>query len=184
MLGAFVAFAVGYLARPFGGLLFSHFGDKYTRKKVFVLSISLMAASTLLIGILPGYAQIGITASILFILFRLLQGIAVGGEIPGAITFVCEHIPKHPGLVCGTIFLFINFGILLADVMHTLLSPIDPHMAWRIAFILGGLLAIISYFLRKKLEESALFLKENKRHIANPSKLRYFLFYLFAYFAL
>ena len=164
MLGAFAAFAVGYLARPFGGMLFSHFGDKYTRKKVFVLSISIMAIATLLMGLLPGYATLGISASIIFILLRLAQGIAIGGEIPGAITFVCEHIPKHPGLVCGIIFLFINLGILLADVMHALLAHVDPSLAWRIAFIFGGILAIISYFLRKKLEESELFLKENKRH--------------------
>ncbi len=164
MLGAFVAFAIGYLARPFGGMLFSHFGDKYTRKKVFVLSISIMALATLLMGLLPSFSTLGVTATIIFILLRLAQGIAIGGEIPGAITFVCEHIPKHPGLVCGVIFLFINIGIFLADIAHALLIHVDPSIAWRIAFIFGGVLAVISYFLRKRLEESELFLNESKRH--------------------
>jgi MFS family permease len=164
MLGAFAAFAVGYLARPFGGMIFSLFGDRHTRKRVFVLSISILALATLLMGLLPGFATLGVTASILFIFLRLAQGIAIGGEIPGAVTFICEHIPKHPGLVCGIIFLFINLGILLADIVHALLAKFDPSIAWRIAFILGGVLAILSYFLRKKLEESELFLQEKKRH--------------------
>lgn len=163
LMSAFLTFAAGYLARPIGGILFGHFGDKYGRKKVFILSISLMATAILLMGILPGYHQWGIIASIIFIGLRLLQGIAIGGEIPGAITFVKEHVAHYPGLACGIIFSFLNVGIFLADIVYGLLSTnFSATFAWRIAFIIGGLLAVLSYFLRKKLHESPEFIANQK----------------------
>ena len=97
-------FAVGYLARPIGGMLFAHFGDRYGRKKIFALSIVLMALSTFLIGVLPGYVSWGVIASLLFILFRIIQGLAVGGELPGAITFVYEHVKSHATFAVGVLF--------------------------------------------------------------------------------
>lgn len=155
LMAAFTAFGVGYLARPIGGILFSHFGDRYGRKPTFMFSIRLMAVSTLCIGLLPSYSTLGVTAAILFVLLRLIQGAAIGGEIPGAATFIAEHCPQNRGFACGMLMLFINAGILLAVMLHSLLSLyLSPSYAWRIAFIMGSVLALISYFIRKSLQES------------------------------
>lgn len=157
-LHAFSVFAVGYLARPIGGILFSHFGDRYGRKNVFVISMSLMAGSTFLMALVPPYSHWGIVSTLLFIFLRLCQGIAIGGEIPGAITYVKERIEFRSGLACGVIFLFINLGIFLADVSYGVLNLfISSFQPWRVAFFLGGALAIISYFLRRTLEETNAF---------------------------
>lgn len=152
-------FAVGYLARPIGGMLFAHFGDRYGRKKIFALSIVLMALSTFLIGVLPGYVSWGVIASLLFILFRIIQGLAVGGELPGAITFVYEHVKSHATFAVGVLFCFVNLGILLASVVYAMIYYFLPAAdaeayGWRVAFILGGFLAIVGYYLRKKLNET------------------------------
>lgn len=165
LIYAFSAFAIGYFARPLGGILFSHFGDRYGRKTVFLISMVVMASATFLMSLLPGAAAWGVTASILFILLRLLQGAAIGGEIPGAVTFVKEHIHTHPGLACGVVFLFVNLGIFLADLAYGVLNQITAATyAWRIAFFLGGILATLSYFLRKTLEESPAFKRETVRY--------------------
>ena len=95
MLQTFGIFSAGYLARPLGGIVIAHFGDLLGRKRMFTLSIFLMAAPTLLIGLLPTYASIGIAAPLLLLLMRILQGVAIGGEVPGAWVFVAEHVPAH-----------------------------------------------------------------------------------------
>lgn len=165
LMAAFAAFGVGYLARPLGGVCFAHFGDRYGRKRVFMLSIYLMAISTLLAGLLPGYSVLGILSPILFICLRMLQGAAVGGEIPGAATFIAEHMRQHRGFACGILILFINAGLLLADVVHSLLSHYVPvEYAWRIAFLLGSSLAFVSYIIRQALQESPAFAKLAKHH--------------------
>src|SRR5476649_2377013 len=100
-LQTFGIFAAGYLARPLGGILIAHFGDLLGRKKMFTLSIFLMAVPTLLMGLLPTYAQIGVWAPILLLLLRVIQGAAIGGEVPGAWVFVSEHVPaRHIGYAC------------------------------------------------------------------------------------
>ena len=86
-------FAAGYFARPLGGVIMAHFGDKTGRKRMFTLSVFLMAVPTLLIGLLPTFAQIGYLAPIALLVLRIVQGAAVGGEVPGAWTFVAEHVP-------------------------------------------------------------------------------------------
>lgn len=106
LMSVYAVFAIGYLIRPLGGIAFSHFGDKYGRKKTFIFSVLLMAVPTVLIGVLPTYQHIGIFSSILLIFLRLLQGLSIGGEIPGALTFTCEHVnPRSRALACGVIFL-------------------------------------------------------------------------------
>ena len=164
MIYSFAVFATGYLIRPLGGIIFSHFGDKYARKKTFMMSIAIMGIATTGIAILPGYNQIGILAPIGLILFRIIQGLAIGGEIPGAITFISEHLPKRSGLGCGCLFLFINIGIIVAESMHTILSGFKASLSWRLAFAIGGILAIFSYFLRRKIHESEIFNKEKIQH--------------------
>jgi MFS family permease len=100
----FGIFAAGYLARPLGGIIMAHFGDLVGRKKMFTLSILLMAVPTLAIGLLPTYASMGIVAPLLLLLMRILQGAAIGGEVPGAWVFVAEHVPaRRIGIACGTL---------------------------------------------------------------------------------
>ena len=108
-------FAAGYLARPLGGIVMAHYGDKRGRKRMFTLSVFLMAVPTLAIGLLPVYAQIGLLAPLLLLLLRVVQGIAVGGEVPGAWVFVAEHVPPRRGRRLELDILFLEiFGIFLA----------------------------------------------------------------------
>src|SRR5688500_6660670 len=111
---SFGVFAGGYLARPLGGLVFGHFGDRLGRRRVLLISILMMSLSTAAMGLLPTYASIGPAASIGLIVLRLLQGCALGGELPGAITYVVEAVPARRGLACGVIIMFVNLGVVLA----------------------------------------------------------------------
>ena len=104
MLNTYGIFAAGYFFRPLGGLVMAHFGDLIGRKRLFALSIFLMALPTLFIGLMPTFATIGYAAPVLLLLMRIVQGIAIGGEIPAAWTFVSEHVPpKHVGFANGTL---------------------------------------------------------------------------------
>ncbi|MXP61439.1 MFS transporter [Pantoea sp. Taur] len=165
----FAIFAAGYLARPLGGIIMAHFGDKVGRKKMFSLSILLMALPTLAMGALPTYASIGIAAPILMLLMRVLQGAAIGGEVPGAWVFVAEHVPeKRIGFACGTLTAGLTAGILLgslvATVLNTTLSPaaIRDH-GWRIPFFLGGLFGLLAMYLRRWLHETPVFKQMQER---------------------
>ena len=103
-LQVFGIFAAGYLARPLGGIVMAHYGDTLGRKRMFTLSVFLMAVPTLAIGLLPVYAQIGMLAPLLLLLLRVVQGIAVGGEVPGAWVFVAEHVPtRRIGFACASL---------------------------------------------------------------------------------
>jgi MFS transporter, MHS family, proline/betaine transporter len=163
MLQTFGIFAAGYLARPLGGILIGHFGDLLGRKRMFTLSIFLMAVPTLAIGLLPTYAGIGIAAPLLLLLMRILQGAAIGGEVPGAWVFVAEHVPAQRfGLAIGTLTAGLTIGILLGSLMagaiNTAFSPADvAGYAWRIPFILGGAFGLVSVYLRRFLEETPVF---------------------------
>ncbi|KTD15980.1 Major facilitator family transporter [Legionella lansingensis] len=159
----FATFAIGYLVRPLGGVIFGHFGDRVGRKATFTISILMMAVATLGIGIMPTYAVIGITAPILVIILRIIQGLSVGGEIPGAITYVSEMFPQHKGFACGIIFCALTCGIVLGSVANAAISSLLSHSAmqsfgWRIPFLLGGIFGLLSYLLRRGLHESSQFL--------------------------
>lgn len=169
-LQVFGIFAAGYLARPIGGLLMAHFGDVIGRKRMFTFSLFLMAVPTFIMGLLPTYAQIGIAAPILLLLMRMLQGAAVGGEIPGACVFVTEHVPKnHIGLASGTLFSGFTTGILLGSLVAMAVNAFFSaqavlDFAWRIPFLLGGVFGVFALYLRRWLEETPVFLamKEQK----------------------
>lgn len=156
-------FSIGYLLRPIGGILFSHFGDRYGRKVVFLLTVIFMALPAFIIGILPTPAQIGVAAPILLLLCRIMQGLALGGEIPAAITFVAEHVPlNRRGIALSSLFFGINLGLLLGSLITTVissyLSPTDIHdYGWRIPFLIGGVFGLIAIFLRRHLHETAAF---------------------------
>ena len=162
IISALGLFAVGYLVRPIGGVFFSHFGDKLGRKKVFMNSILIMGISTFCMACIPSYASIGILGSLLFVMLRIVQGLALGAEIPGAITFIVEHSKNFPGLACGLLFLFNNLGIFIADTVHTVNSS-----NWREAFIIGAAISFFTFILRRNLPESPAF-EALKNHAKIP----------------
>ncbi len=168
-LQAFGLFAAGYLARPLGGLVMAHFGDRVGRKKMFTLSVLLMALPTLCMGLLPTYADIGVAAPLLMLALRLLQGAAIGGEIPGAWVFVAEHAPaRHVGLACGMLTAGLTVGILagstMASIVNTVLSPAQVlDYGWRLPFLLGGLFGFLAVWLRRWLDETPVFVALRQR---------------------
>lgn len=175
-LQTFGIFAAGYLARPFGGVVMAHFGDLFGRKRMFTFSILLMAVPTLLIGCLPTYAELGYIAPVLLLILRISQGLAVGGEIPGAWTFVAEHVPKDKvGLACGTLTSGLTLGILLGSLVSIMMqsnfNAQEMHdWAWRIPFIVGGIFGFIAMYLRRWLKETPIFLEMQKRTKQEESK--------------
>jgi MFS family permease len=156
-------FAVGYLARPLGGIIFGHIGDRYGRKKTFIATLLLMALPTFLIGLLPTYQTAGIFASIILIILRLIQGFSVGGEIPGAVVFSLETVmEQHRGFATGLILFGVNMGLLSGSLIVGLLSHYLTKQqmliwGWRIPFLLGGIFGITSAYLRKQLQETPAF---------------------------
>ena len=170
LLQTFVVFAVGYVARPLGGIVFSHFGDKYGRRKVFITAMLMMSTATVGMGLLPGYASWGLLAPIGMVLLRVLQGFCLGGELPGAITYVVETAPRKAGFVAGFIFFCVNTGVAIASILSlilhkTLTGEQIASWGWRIGFLVGGVLGVISFYLRLSLEETAEFKK--MRHAAS-----------------
>ena len=168
-LQTFGIFAAGYLARPLGGIVMAHFGDLLGRKKMFTLSIFLMAVPTLVMGLLPTYAQIGLWAPILLLLMRVIQGAAIGGEVPGAWVFVSEHVPaRNTGYACGTLTAGLTSGILLGSLVATLINTLyTPEevadYAWRIPFLLGGVFGFFAVYLRRWLHETPVFAEMQAR---------------------
>lgn len=160
---AFGIFAAGYLARPLGGIVIAHFGDKFGRKNVFMLSILLMVIPTFAVSFFPTYEHIGYFAPILLVAMRFLQGIAIGGEVPGAWVFVNEHSPKNQnGFYLGVLTASIVSGILLGNLIFLLVHSLWGEeeilqWAWRVPFFIGGIFGIISIYLRKFLSETPVF---------------------------
>ncbi|NML30002.1 MFS transporter [Paraburkholderia antibiotica] len=156
---SFAVFAIGYLSRPIGGAVLSWFGDRYGRRRVFIVSVIIVSLSTIGMGLVPTYATWGLAATVTMILLRLIQGFCLGGELPGSITYVVESVPRRAGFVCGIVFFCVNSGVLLAAavnlVVHMMLAPSDvAAYGWRIAFIFGGLIGLFGFWLRRKLEET------------------------------
>ena len=159
LMQSFAVFAAGYLARPIGGIVLSHYGDRYGRRLVFLWSVFVMSAATLGMGLVPSYAQWGVAASALMVVLRLLQGFCLGGELPGALTYVVETAPRIAPLVCGVVFSCVTMGVAAATgvslSIRTWLDPLlVPTYGWRMAFIIGGLGGVLSFVLRRSLEES------------------------------
>ncbi|MDP9839015.1 MFS family permease [Neorhizobium huautlense] len=163
LIQTFGIFAAGYLVRPLGGIVLAHFGDMFGRKKVFAFSILLMSLSTLGMAIMPTYETIGVLAPILLVAMRILQGAAIGGEVPGAWTFVAEHVPlRRVGFACGFLTSGLSLGILLgssiATVINTVFLPETIEAgAWRIPFFLGGVFGLLSVWMRRWLQETPIF---------------------------
>lgn len=163
MLNTYGIFAAGYFFRPLGGIVMAHFGDLVGRKRLFSLSILLMSLPTLMIGILPTFETIGYAAPLLLLMMRIIQGIAIGGEIPAAWTFVSEHVPESRiGIANGLLTAGLSLGILLGALMSLLISvqftePDIHAWAWRIAFVAGGIFGLFALYLRSYLKETPVF---------------------------
>ena len=173
LMASFAAFAAGYLARPIGGIVLSHFGDRYGRRAVFLWSIFVMSAATLGMGLVPTFATWGVAASATMVMLRVLQGLCLGGELPGAITYVVETAPGAAPFVCGLVFACVTLGVALATgvslSVRTLLEPsLVPIYGWRIAFILGGLGGVLSFVMRRSLEESPEFARMKSLAVKQP----------------
>jgi MFS transporter, MHS family, shikimate and dehydroshikimate transport protein len=161
-LAALGTFAVGFFARPIGGAIFGHFGDRLGRKSMLMLTMICMGLSTALIGILPTYAQIGLAAPVLLVLLRVVQGIALGGEWGGASLMVLEHAPPHRRGLFGS-FVQVGFpiGLVLASAMFSLVAMLPDaafrSWGWRIPFILSVILVAVGLFVRARLPETPVF---------------------------
>src|SRR5688500_1574403 len=175
LMASFAAFAAGYLVRPFGGIVLSHYGDRYGRRRVFLWSLFVMSGATLGMGLVPTHAQWGVAASALMVALRLVQGFCLGGELPGALTYVVEAAPRKAPFVCGLVFACVTLGVAAATgvslSLRTLLPPESvPVLVWRLAFIIGGLGGVLSFVLRRSLEESPEFAR--MRSLASRRPLR------------
>lgn len=164
LIASYGAFAAGYFARPVGGIVLSHFGDRYGRRNVFLLSLFVMSSATLAMGLVPTDATWGVAASVTMVLLRLLQGFCIGGELPGALTYVVETAPRQAALVCGVVFACVTYGVAVATgvsvAVRSFLAPeLVADYGWRIAFVLGGLGGIVSFAARRAMEESPEFVK-------------------------
>lgn len=162
IIASFVIFIIGYIARPIGGILFSHIGDAIGRKFVLIVTMLIMGLASLTIGLIPTYEKIGIFAPILLLTSRLLQGLAIGGELPSMIVYVTESMPKKRGYAIGGILAGTDSGLLLGllinfIILHTLNHQQIYDYGWRIPFIAGGILCFVSYIIRKNLHETKAF---------------------------
>ena len=158
-------YAVGYLVRPLGGTVLAALGDRIGRKRLFGITLLLMALGTLGIGLLPTYAQIGAAAPILLLLCRTGQGLAMGGEFPAAASYVMETVPENRiSFAIGLLTVGFGLGSLLAVGVILLLSSQLPQAdylgwGWRVPFLAGGLFGLFSVYLRRSVKESPVFLQ-------------------------
>src|SRR5271170_3133725 len=161
-LAALGSYAVGFLARPLGGALFGHFGDRLGRKSMLVLTLFIMGLSTFCIGLLPTYASIGVLAPILLILLRIIQGIGLGGEWGGASLMVLEHAPADKrGFYTSFVQVGFPIGLVLATLVFSLVTKLSDAdlqaYGWRIPFLLSILLLAIGTFVRSRVPETPVF---------------------------
>jgi MFS transporter, MHS family, shikimate and dehydroshikimate transport protein len=161
-LAALGSYAVGFLARPLGGALFGHFGDRLGRKSMLVLTLFIMGVSTFCIGLLPTYASIGVFAPILLILLRVIQGIGLGGEWGGASLMVLEHAPSDKrGFYTSFVQIGFPIGLVLATFAFTLVTKLPEAdfaaYGWRIPFLLSIVLLAVGTFVRSRVPETPVF---------------------------
>jgi len=165
---AFATYALGFVARPVGGIVFGHFGDRIGRKRLLMLSLVLMGVATILIGLLPTYGQIGVWAPIGLIILRLVQGFAVGGEWGGAVLMAAEHgDAARRGFWASWPQAGVPAGNLLAAAVLAIMAAAQTEAefldwGWRVPFILSALLVIVGWYIRDKVAESPMFEAEIK----------------------
>jgi len=175
VVAAYATFAAGYVARPLGGVIFGHFGDKVGRKGMLIISMAMMGIASTLIGVIPGASVIGPWGAVLLVLLRVCQGIAVGGEWGGAALMALEHAdPKRRGFAAS----FVNAGAPTGAVLGTLVMgafsalPQDVFLAWgwRVPFLLSFVLLIVGMFVRLRVSESPIFAEAVAKEEAQGAK--------------
>ena len=173
---AYATFAVGFLTRPLGGVIFGHFGDKLGRKSMLIITLMIMGVATFLIGLIPTYEQIGITAPLLLLLMRVMQGIGLGGEWGGAVLMAYEYAPKEKrGFYASLPQIGLAIGLCLASGVVALLSwslteAQFMSWGWRVAFLLSGVMVAVGMYIRLSVQETPEFtaLKEHNAESAIP----------------
>nr|WP_313038095.1 MFS transporter [Achromobacter ruhlandii] len=167
-LAAFGTFAVGFFARPLGGALFGHIGDRIGRKKSLVITLLMMGTVTVLIGLLPTYASIGFWAPVLLVLLRIVQGVAVGGEWGGAVLMAGEHSPDKSKRTFFASFAQLGSpaGLILSMLMFKLVTGLDDaaflSWGWRVPFLFSAVLLVVGFVIRLSVNESPDFLEEKQ----------------------
>jgi MHS family proline/betaine transporter-like MFS transporter len=178
LLSAFAVFAVAFFARPLGGVIWGHVGDKLGRQRALAATILLISAATALVGLLPGYASVGIMAPILLVLLRLVQGFSAGGEIIGAMSYVAEYSPEgRRGFLTSWVQFGSISGLLAGSVLATLLAfnlseASLNSWGWRVPFLIALPLGIIGLYIRLKLEDTPKFRALERAHEVAQSPLR------------
>ncbi len=171
-MAGWMAFALAFIARPFGGSVFGYIGDVFGRKKALVLTVSCMGLPTFVIGVLPTYAHIGIVAPIVLVICRLMQGLCTGGEYNGSAIYTLEHVGKsYPGMAGGLITGASVIGALAATAVGVVITfDWMPEWSWRVAFMLGALISLVGLYIRLYMDESPAFTKihEKKETIRSP----------------
>jgi MHS family proline/betaine transporter-like MFS transporter len=178
LLLTFSVFAAGFLVRPLGAVFFGWLGDKYGRKFAMVIAILMMAIPTGLIGVLPTYEQIGILAPIALTIIRLLQGISLGGEFSGSITYIVEHAPANRrGLAGSASLVSLMLGFMLGIVvvrgfMWYFGEQAFEEFWWRIPFILGIVIGFVGFYIRHHCDESPVYEEAKKENTLSPTPVR------------
>jgi len=172
----FSVFASGFLMRPFGAAFFGHFGDRLGRKKTLITTIAVMTISTTVIGLLPTYQQIGVSAAILLTICRLAQGFACGGQFSGSMVYIIEHSDCKNRGFWGSFALFGSYvGFFLSSLVSALILNLSSNdtlaeWSWRIPFLFGSILGVVGIYLRMKMTETPQFLELDaaKKQVKNP----------------
>lgn len=165
---AFSGFAVGFLARPLGGIIFGHMGDRHGRKRALVITLALMGGCTFLIGLLPGYQSIGVLAPVALISLRFLQGMASGGEWGGGVLMLSENAdPSRKGFYTAWSQMGVSGGFVLSSLAYWLAQKLPEAVfmdwGWRLPFLASALLFLVAMYIRKNIEENSAFLAERDR---------------------
>ena len=177
IIASLATYGVGYVARPIGGFVLGQYGDTHGRKKVLLVCMFLMGISTMLVGLLPTYAQAGALAPALLVALRLVQGFAVAGEISGASSMILEHAPLgRRGFYASFTLQGVQAGQIMAAAVFLPLAhymPADAFMSWgwRIPFLLSVLVIVAGYFIRRNVEETPVFAEQNKTGVSRAPAL-------------
>lgn len=177
-LSTLATFAAGFVVRPFGALFFGRLGDIIGRKYTFMVTLLVMGLATCAIGLVPGYETIGFAAPIIVLVLRLLQGLALGGEYGGAATYVAEHSePEKRGYrtswiqTTATFGLFISLAVIMLTKSSMSAEAFDDW-GWRVPFLISSVMVVVSYFIRRNMDESPLFKKAKSEGNTSTSPLR------------
>ncbi|MEO8496225.1 MAG: MFS transporter, partial [Planctomycetota bacterium] len=170
---AYVTFAIGFFARPIGGIVFGHFGDRLGRKTMLVTTLTIMGVATFLIGVLPTYETAGILAPILLVILRFVQGLGVGGEWGGAVLMAVEHGHQgRRGLYGSWVQAGVPVGLLMATAVFAVFSSLPDEQfvawGWRVPFLLGIVLLGVGMFIRVRIMESPLFANVKSKQLLPP----------------